>query len=169
MELTFRKGIIEDTEPLIRFLEEVREGMEQKDWFYLDPPEAVRTMMADGTMELWVAEDHDRLAAIFDVLYPGLESFNYGYDLDLREEDLLRVVHMDTSAVHPDYRGQGLQAMMIRRAEEELSGKGHRILLCTAHPENRFSLNNLLGLGYAIKKRVEKYGSERYILRKDIF
>lgn len=167
--MEFRKGTIEDTERLIAFLEEVREGMTRKDWFYLDPPEVVRAMMADGTMELWVAEEDHRMAAIFDVLHPGLASFNYGYDLALSKEDLLRVVHMDTSAVHSDYRGRGLQARMIREAEEALSGKGHRILLCTAHPENKFSLNNLLGLGYVIQKLVAKYGSERYILRKDIF
>ena len=167
--MEFRKGTTEDTERLIAFLEQVRDGMERKEWFYLDPPEVVRAMMSDGTMELWLAEEDGHLAAIFDMLHPGLQSFNYGYDLDLSEEDLLRVVHMDTSAVHPDYRGQGLQSRMIREAEEELSGKGHRILLCTAHPENRYSLNNLLGLGYAIQKKVEKYGSERYILRKDIF
>lgn len=167
--MIFRKGTKEDAESLICFLEEVREGMARKEWFYLDPPEEVRRMMAEGTMELWVAEDNGRLAAIFDVLYPGLDCCNYGYDLSLSEEELLRVVHMDTSAVRSDYRGKGLQAKMIRRAEEELSGKGHRILLSTVHPENSYSLNNLLGLGYAIEKRVAKYGSERYILRKDIF
>ena len=169
MNLEFRKGTMQDTERLISFLEEVKAEMAQKDWFYLDPPEVVRTMMEDGTMELWVAEENNRFAAIFDVLYPGLESYNYGYDLRLAEAELLQVVHMDTSAVHRDYRGLGLQAKMIRNAEEELSGKGHRILLSTVHPENRFSLNNLLSLGYAVQKRVKKYGSERFVLRKDIF
>ena len=85
MRLKFRKGTIEDTEHLIRFLEEVRAGMSRKDWFYLDPPEVVRAMMTKGIMELWVAEDGNRMAAIFDVLYPGLESYNYGYDLGLPE------------------------------------------------------------------------------------
>jgi len=169
MNIAFRKGTKQDAEDLIRFLDAVKDGMTQKDWFCLDPPETVRAMMDDGTMALWIAEENNRMAAIFDVLYPGMESFNYGYDLGLSQEELLRVVHMDTSAVHSDYRGLGLQARMIRMAEEELSGKGHRILLCTVHPENRFSLNNLLGLGYAIQKRVEKYGSERFVLRKDIF
>ena len=57
---------------------------------------------------------------------------------------------------------------MVHTAEEELSGQGKRILLCTVHPENRYSLNNMLNQGYAIQKRVEKYGSERLVLRKDI-
>lgn len=154
---------------MIRFLEEVHRGMERKDWFYLDPPDEVCRMMAEGLMDFWVSEDNGCLAAIFSVLYPGLRSFNYGYDLELSEDELLRVVHMDTAAVSKAYRGRGLQAGMIRFAEQMLSGKGHRILLSTVHPENRFSLNNLLKLGYTIVRRVDKYGSERYILRKDIF
>ena len=169
MQLEFRKGTPEDTEMFLRFLEEVKKEMAQQDWFYLDPPDVVRAMMADGTMELWLAMDGDRIAAAFDILHPGLASYNYGYDLDLTEDELLQVVHMDTSAVHADYRGQGLQGKMVRTAEAELSGQGRNILLCTVHPENRYSLNNMLKQGYQIQRRVAKYGSERYVLRKDIF
>ena len=169
MQLEFRKGTLADTEMFIRFLDDVKAGMTQKEWFYLDPPAVVREMMADGTMELWVAMDGDRIAAAFDILHPGLASFNYGYDLDLPERELQQVVHMDTSAVHADYRGMGLQGRMVHTAEEALSGQGRKILLCTVHPENRYSLNNMLKQGYQIQRRVAKYGSERYVLRKDIF
>lgn len=169
MVFTFRRGTGSDTECFIQFLEEIKTGVVRKDWFYLDPPETVRQMMEDGTMELWLALDQDRIAAVFSILHPGLQDFNYGYDLELPEEELHRVIHMDTAAVHPEYRGAGLQRRMVQMAEEELAGRGHRILLSTVHPENRYSLNNMLGLGYEIRKRVCKYGSERFILRKEIF
>ena len=58
---------------------------------------------------------------------------------------------------------------MVRMVEQELSGKGRRILLSTVHPENKYSLNNMLKQGYVIQKQVEKYGSRRYVLRKDVF
>lgn len=167
--LTFRKGTQSDTEQFLEFLSDVRAAMPNKEWFYLDPPEAVRMMMADGTMELWVAMDGERMAAAFDILHPGLSPDNYGYELDFDEDALRKVVHMDTSAVHPDYRGMGLQRKMVQTAEEALSGKGEKILLCTVHPENRYSLQNMLRQGYVIQKRVCKYGSERYILQKNIF
>jgi len=169
MELCFRKGTLEDTEQFIQFLNDVKSGMTQKDWFYLDPPESVRKMMADKTMELWLAMDGNRIAAAFDILHPGLSPFNYGYDLGLTEEELLQVVHMDTSAVHADYRGLGLQRKMVHSAEKKLSGQGRRILLCTVHPDNFYSLDNMLTQGYTIQKRISKYGSERFVLRKDIF
>jgi len=168
MELTIRKGTIEDTEALITLLQQVRQGMERKDWLYLDDPDDVRQAMADGTMQLWVAADGDRLAGIFDILTPGLASYNYGYDLGFTEEQLLRVVHMDTAAVHPDYRGLGLQKTLMQKAENYAAGIGRRILLTTVHPENRFSLSNILQQGYAIEARLPMYGSERYILRKDL-
>lgn len=168
MEIVIRKGTQEDTEQLIRFLQNIRAGMQNKEWFYLDSPEDVREYMRTGAMQLWLAMDGDRIAAIFDYLVPGLESYNYGYDLDLSREELLRVVNMDTAAVHPDYRGLGLQRKMLQIAQEHIQASGYRILLCTVHPENRFSLQNVLDQGYRIQKKLSKYGSVRYILRKDI-
>lgn len=169
MNLAFRKATIADAEMFIHFLQNIKSEMKEQSWFYLDPPEVVRDMMRDGIMELWVAIDGDQIAAAFDILYPGLETYNYGYDLEFSEEELLQVIHMDTAAVHKDYRGMGLQTRMVCTAEEEISGQGKKILLCTVHPDNKYSLNNMLKQGYEIQKRVEKYGSERFILRKNIF
>ena len=169
MGLTFRKGTVADAENLITFLERVRAEMKNPEWFYLDPPDLVREMLEDGTMTLWLAEENHQIAAVFDILKPALKDYNYGYDLNLQENELLQVVHMDTAAVHPDYRGRGLQGQMVRMAEQELAGYGKKILLSTVHPENKFSLNNMLKQGYVIQKQVEKYGSRRYVLRKDVF
>ena len=169
MELTFRKGTAEDTELFIQFLEGIRAGMPQKEWLYLDPPAEVHRMMSDGILEMWLALDCGRTAAVFSILHPGLHPYNYGYDLGLQEGELLQVTHMDTAAVHPDYRGLGLQVKLVRMAEQELYGMGKRILLSTVHPENKYSLNNMRRQGYEIQKRVGKYGSERFILRKNIF
>lgn len=169
MAVSFRKGTLADADQFLSFLEKIRSDMTHPEWFYLDPPEVVGKWLADGTMVLWMAEEKGCLAAVFTILYPGLDPCNYGYDLDLREAELLQVVHMDTAAVHPDYRGRGLQGQLLQMAERELSGNGKRILLSTVHPENRFSLNNMLKQGYRVQRNVEKYGSERYVLRKDIF
>ena len=167
MELTIRKGTFADTEALISLIQEVWQHMEKKEWLYLDDPEDVREMMNSGTMQLWVAMDGDRLAAAFDILIPGLHPFNYGYDLDFDETALLQVVNIDTVAVHPDYRGKGLQQKLMEEAENWAFDNGYPILLCTVHPENRYSLQNMLKLGYTVQKELPKYGSTRYILRKN--
>lgn len=168
-KIIIRRGTREDTESFIHLLAEVRQGMTHKEWFYLDAPEEVREMMENGTMQLWVAMDGDRLAGAFDALVPGLEAYNYGYQLGFSTEELLQVVNMDTAAVHPDYRGRHLQRQLLQAAEEELSGTGEKHLLCTIHPDNIYSLQNAQAQGYTIQKTLPMYGSIRHILRKDIF
>ena len=168
MALQIRKAGEADTEAFITLLRETWAYMDNKEWLYLDPPEEVRAMIADGTMVLWVAMDGERLAAAFTALIPCLSSFNYGYDLDLTREQLQECGNMDTVVVHPDYRGRGLQRRLMTEAETWAKEQGYRTLMCTVHPENRFSLDNMLRLGYRVQKKLPKYGSVRYILRKDI-
>lgn len=168
MDFLIQKGGMEDTEDFLKLLENVRQGMEHKEWFYLDPPEVLREAMQSGIMELWTAKDDGILVAGFNILRPGMAEYNYGYDLGLSEEDLMMVINMDSVAVHPDYRGRGLQRKLIQCAEAYLAGEGRHILLCTVHPENHSSLTNVLKQGYTIQKKLQKYDSVRYILRKDI-
>ena len=165
MNIQIRKIAMEELNKYLEFSHIVKDMMAEDDWFFLDPDEEVREMMARDAVGIWLAEDGDRIAAAFCIVYPGVEEFNIGYDLEFSEEELKRVVHMDTAAVHPDYRGRGLQNRMMAHAEQELGG---RILLCTIHPDNCYSLNNVLKLGYTIEKKTERYDSVRYILRKDL-
>lgn len=166
MEL--RKGRKEDAQAFADLLQKVREGMTHPEWFYLDPPEETMRKISASQLQLWVAMDGSTMAGAFSVLFPGLEGENYGYDLELPREELMHVVNMDTAAVHPDYRGMGLQKKLMQMAEQELLQTGRKILLCTVHPDNHHSLQNVLDQGYTIQAKRSKYGSVRYLLRKDI-
>ena len=168
MEFQIRKGNLQDMDAFLKLLYDAKEATADPEWFFLDPEEEIRGYMRDGVMELWIAMDGERMAAGFDLLHLGLDPVNYGYDLDFTEEELLRAVQMDTAAVHPDYRGHGLQRMLMGAAEEEIRKQPGRILLSTVHPDNVYSLNNMQKLGYGIGKKVEKYGSVRYVMRKDL-
>lgn len=167
--IRIRRAGREETERYTAFLHEVKDAMPQGDWFYLDPDEEVREMMDEGRMGVWFAEAGERLVGVFSIIVPGPESFNLGYDLGFEATMLARVIHMDTAAVHPDFRGHDLQYRMMQAAEEELRKTGGAILLCTVHPENRYSVRNVLRQGYTVEKELEKYGGvRRYILRKDL-
>ena len=167
--IEIRKGTEEDLEGFIALLDAVKRNMDHDEWFYLDPPDALRKMMQDGIMEFWVALDGEKMAGAFDVLHPEQKSLNYGYAIGLSEDELPLVVNMDSAAVHPAYRGQGLQRRLMQIAEEDLlSRKEKRILLCTVHPDNRFSLRNVLSQGYRVVKSIPIYGSVRHVLCKVI-
>lgn len=168
MYLELRKGTQEDAQAFVDLLEKVHAGMEHKEWFYLDSPEETKEKISTSQLQMWVAMDGDTMAAALSVIFPGLEAENYGYDLELPQEQLMDVVNMDTAAVHPDYRGMGLQKKLMQMAEQELLGMRRKILLCTVHPDNHHSLQNVLDQGYTIQAKRSKYGSVRYLLRKDI-
>ena len=163
--ITIRRGTDGDTQRVLTFLAQIKAGMAHKDWFCLDTPEEFRHRMESGHMWLWIAEDGEKLAGVFTVVFPGTSPANYGWKLNLPEADLERVVNMDTAAVHPDYRGQGFQRRLMEAAEKEL-GPG-KILLCTIHPDNGYSLHNAQSQGYEIQTTLPMYGSIRHLLRKD--
>ncbi|MBQ4050678.1 MAG: GNAT family N-acetyltransferase, partial [Oscillospiraceae bacterium] len=94
---------------------------------------------------------------------------NLGRELSFSKDQLLLCAHMDSAAVLPGYRGHKLQARLCAMAEQELKKLGYRYLLCTVHPDNRFSLQNMQKSGYEIQKTMFKYGGlPRHILLKTL-
>ena len=94
---------------------------------------------------------------------------NLGRDIGLPESELRKVVHMDSAAVLPSFRGFHLQRRLMKAAEEELQREGFRYLCCTVHPDNKSSLQSVLSQGYRIAKTCEKYGGfPRHILIREL-
>src|SRR5690606_6410127 len=50
-----------------------------------------------------------KLAAYSIIRYPGMGEDNLGRDLNLPDEDLEKLAHLQAIAVHPHFRGFGLQ------------------------------------------------------------
>ena len=89
--------------------------------------------------------------------------------LNLNEEELTRVAHMEIAMVDEEFRGRGLQKELMKTAEEHLKFLGYHWLMGTAHPENVYSVNNFRKLGYEIVAKDLKYGGlPRYVFCKKI-
>jgi len=74
---------------------------------------------------------------------------------------------MDTIIVHPLYRGQGLQQKLTALAEQDLRSRGFRYFMCTIHPDNKYSKDNMEKQNYKVVKEALKYGGlPRLILLK---
>ena len=83
-----------------------------------------------------------------------MEEENLGYDIGMQGRQLYECAIMDTVVVLPEYRGMHLQYEMMQTAERKLHKEGYRYLLCTVHPENKFSRENVKRQGY--KKITDK-------------
>lgn len=145
---------------------------DQKIWFSIDAIDLEAKRIDSGEDMAFLAEDGDegnRLAGVFIVEFPGDRGDNMGHYAGLSGEQLQQVAHMDTAAVLPDYRGQKLQRRLMEAAEAELRQQGYRYLMCTVHPENPYSRENILSLGYEKVWEGLKYGGKpREVMLKTI-
>ncbi len=154
-----------------RLIQSVHRQMPQKDWFAADSSEHVLDILRSGRGQALRAADprNGQTAALMLTDRPGLTEENLGRDIGLPASQLSRVAHMDTAIVLPQYRGAHLQRRMMAYAEQELKKEGFRYLCCTVHPDNRYSLENVLSQGYRIAAVKEKYGGYlRAVLVKEL-
>lgn len=116
--------------------------------------------------------DHDQLIAYSILRLPessGAIPDHPGWDIGLPQEDLAKVAHLQTVAVHPAYRGRGLQRWLVRAQIRSAECLGYRHICSTVSPENPVSLANMLSSGLMIVALLPKFqGWWRFILHRDM-
>ncbi|MBT9776246.1 GNAT family N-acetyltransferase [Clostridium sp. MCC353] len=171
--MTFKitKATPSDYPSIVRLIQSVWDRLEQKAWFAADNSDYTIQMLETGQGLAFKATEQEtgELAGIFMIVFPGLSQENLGRDINLPESELVKVVHMDSAAVLPEYRGYSLQRRLMQAAEAEARRRGFRYLMCTIHPDNHYSRDNVLEQGYHIAATKEKYGGYiRNILIKEL-
>lgn len=170
MKFIFKEATKNDIVALSQLIREVWENLEHKEWFALyDDNNYIHELLESRKGSAWKAIDPTtgHMAGLYIITYPGTDPDNLGIDIGLPEPELSRVAHMDAIVVHPLYRGQGLQQQLTLFAEQELVDNGSRYFMCTIHPDNIYSKNNMERCGYKVMKQVVKYGGlPRLILFK---
>ena len=76
----------------------------------------------------------------------------------LRNCTCIRPINYKLVLVHPDHRGQGLQADLFRLCKNRCLEQGYAEILATVDPENRHSYDNMIRLGMKEDHREIKYG-----------
>lgn len=160
MEFLIEKAAPGDYKTLAGVIQEVWLQMEQKEWFVADDSKTICRILEEGRGLGYKAfeKESGALAGVFLGVLPGNREENLGRDIGLAGEELETVAHMDTIAILPQYRGNGLQHTMMQAAEEELKNQGYKYLMCTVHPENIYSKKNAVMQGYKVVLTKEKYG-----------
>jgi len=111
----------------------------------------------------------DGLIAYSIIRFPGDAEDNLGRDIGLSEREQRKVAHLQAVAVHPAYRGNGLQRRMATAHLRVIEDLGYEHVCCTVSPKNPFSLGNVFACGFVIAGLKPKFeGWWRYIMYKNI-
>lgn len=152
-----------DVPKIAEIMEETYRQMEHPDWFCTDDEEFLERHIREEGFIL-KAETEGEIAGFLVVRYPDGAKDNLGSYLNFSEKEKSLVAHMESAAVRSIYRGNGIQKRLMAAGENMLWEKGYRCIMGTAHPDNRYSVNNFLKLGYEIVAEDLKYGGlRRYI------
>lgn len=113
---------------------------------------------------------NNTLAAYGTSLFPGEREDNLGRDINLTDEELMKVAHLESVAVHPAYRGNSLQMKIAHYLIKKVNEDGRcNYLMNTISPYNLPSLKITISLGFIIRKLYIKYGGVlRYLLFNDL-
>lgn len=154
-----------DLSEIMQIMHSTEQNGTPSEWYVTDTEEEVRKVLKNGLV--LVAEHENVVAGFFIAKYPDLES-NLGRFLDYSEQQLEKVVLMDSAAVAPQFQGHGLQGKMLEEIEKHIDWKKYQYSMCTVHPDNKYSLHNMQKHGYEVKKTVKCYGDNiRYIMVKE--
>ena len=114
------------------------------------------------------AWDGERLGAYFILRYCGHSEHNYAAFMGIPEAEWEHWANADSVIVHPDWRGNGLQRILLEDALPLLR-PGIVGIGATVSPGNPYSLNNAKACGFEIVSRREMYGGhDRYLLAKHL-
>ena len=145
---------------------EVRAAMPHPEQFVPDTLENITAYLRE---DLCIgAYDGERLGAYFILRYCGRSAHNYAAFLGVPREEWEHWANADSAIVHADFRGNGLQRLMLEAALP-LFPKKITHIGATVSPQNQYSLHNALVSGFAIVSRREMYGGhDRYLLAKEL-
>ena len=167
IKLRLRLCYPDDLEDILALQERVYDTIENKDTFVLTTREELIESLEQDTC-IGAFDGELLVAFTLMVTNPG-SARNLAKYLDYSEEKSAKCVTYDTTFVHPDYTGYGLQRVFIRLKDLIALNMGAAEALATVSPDNPRSLKNLQAGGFEIVARKEMYGGvERLIMRKKL-
>lgn len=153
-----------DIPGILNVMDRVSSEIHNVDLFFADDEEFIRRHISDEGFIL-VATQEDLIVGFLIVRFPRNAEDNLALDSD-RDICPGTVFHIESVAILPEYRGNGLQKTLIMEGEKIAVHKGFGVAMATVSPYNQYSLSNMADLGYSIIDTRPKYGSVRNILFK---
>lgn len=149
----------------------VKQSLDDPDQLVPLTDQELRDIVHEDTgMTVGVFNTSDELVGMHAALYPGRTEGNLGYALEMSEEEVDQVFHLEISFIHPAYRGKALMVKMCQWLLQHVKLEGrYRYACATISPLNIGSIKNTMLSGNVVVDLQLKYGGlERYILFQDL-
>lgn len=167
-EVKIEYATLADLPVIMNIMHKALELVEDKSWYAVDSEEFVGKCIEGQGFTLKALVEGE-LAGFLTVRYPWMDDDNLGDYIGLSEKEKMFVAHMESAAVLPEFRGLRIQNQLMAKGFEVLKDTEYKYVMGTAHPDNVFSVNNFLKLGYEIVADVKKYGGlRRYVFNQTI-
>lgn len=167
-EIKITTAAMEDTNEIMEMMMTACSTIANPDWFVEDDKIYVEKHFGECGITL-KACGQNKILAFLIVDIPRENSENLGFDLGFSKEQRSLTILMESAVVRPEARGLGLQKKLMEEAEKRFRGTKYQYALATVHPENVYSRNNFLKLGYEEAMEKLKYGGlPRIIMKKRI-
>lgn len=175
-EYVMRLISTQELKDVIALEQYVYDNLPNKQVLCMDSYEEMYDDMKRGAKVIGVYNKNHDLIAYRYVGFPGTAEKNLGNDINMPKRELPKVAHLETTVVHPDYRGNSLQSLTLQQAVPIIKDLGYNHLLCTVSPQNIYSLYNIMKNGLRVKALKKKYGGQedskggmwRFILHRNL-
>lgn len=134
-----------DIAEYIKYRELVKQNMEHPEWLGDFSKEDLIYLLNKGTI-IWIYYLGDDFVSSM-MLIPSTEKDLKKFEIDLNYND---VVDYGPMFVNPRYVGNGLQYQMLKELDEYSTELGYRYTVGTIHPDNFYSINNLVKDGFEL-------------------
>lgn len=152
-----------DLDKYIEFREIVRENMKYPDWLGdFTKDDLLKLLNSNSKIWIYYLEDYFVCSMM---LLPSDEETLLKFEIDL---DYNEVVDYGPMFVNPKYVGNKLQYQMLQELDKYSLGLGYKYAVATIHPDNTYSINNLVKDGFEYKSTKELSRGMRNIYLKKL-
>lgn len=128
-----------DLDEYIRFIEYVKKHMEYPEWLGDFKKEDLEFMLHNNT-KIWLYFFND-IPVCSMMFIPANKSSLEKFEINL---DYNEVADYGPMLVNPDFIGNGLQYQMLKKIDVYSINNNYKYAVSTIHPDNIYSINNLL-------------------------
>lgn len=134
-----------DVDKYIEYRENVKKAMKEPDWLGDFSKDDILYML-DNNSKIWMYfKDEEFICSMMLIPSTKKDLDKFGIDLDFNE-----VVDYGPMFVNSKYVGNSLQYQMLKELDEYSSNKGYKYAISTVHPNNIYSINNLIKDGFEL-------------------